>query len=264
MSETNYAKLPIFLVLDVSASMAKEGKFQAAFEFLPKLLSQLEDNAVVADKVRISVITFDEEAEVVMPMTERDGLRKWLDDNKKDPIEPMGALTRYAEAFRLLRQEIERVVTSIRREKVDDINEYKCFRPAVFFITDGVPFGEEPSETDSAFNALVSEQFQYRPIMICVGVGDAKKETLMKYSAGRYGAGGQSNSKYITGNSDLALVQTDGVTPTAYLKKIIEQLVQSIVSSTTNTQSDFNDDGMEEVEFDLSSEDSSDDFFDLD
>ena len=52
VNEGNYALLPLYLVLDSSASMNGE-PFKAALNFVPKLLEAMVENPVVADKVRL-------------------------------------------------------------------------------------------------------------------------------------------------------------------------------------------------------------------
>ena len=54
VNEGNYALLPLYLVLDSSASMYGE-PFAAALNFVPKLLEAMVENPVVADKVRLEV-----------------------------------------------------------------------------------------------------------------------------------------------------------------------------------------------------------------
>ena len=87
-SKSPLLALLVYLVLDSSISMdigenshksksiidsIKERKshnkgctvFESALEFLPLLVDELEKSSVAADKLRIEVITFDDEAEVV-------------------------------------------------------------------------------------------------------------------------------------------------------------------------------------------------------
>jgi len=255
MSERAYSKLPLFIVLDVSASMGEENRFEAAFNFIPKLLDQLEDNTAVADKVKVSVITFGEEAQTVFPLNDRDALRKWYDeDMKNNPIEPVDGATRYSSAFKELKSRIYEAVEQIRADSTPDGNNYSCFRPTVFFVTDGNPFNDSQPEIDKAFKELTDEKFFCRPLIVCIGIGDVSEETLDKYAAGRYSKEEGGAKKYIVGNKDLVLVQKDGVTPAAHLRKIIVTLIQSIVQSTTQADSD---------DFGLEDDDENDGFTDL-
>ena len=61
---SKYALLPLYLVLDTSYSMQEGGKFSAALSFLPKLLSAMTESSSLNDKIRVEVLTFDEDARV--------------------------------------------------------------------------------------------------------------------------------------------------------------------------------------------------------
>lgn len=239
--ESRFALLPAYLVLDTSVSMALDEAFESAFEFLPKLLAQMNKSAVVADKLRVEVITFDETAKVVFSLGTREELKDWLEEKKTRPITPCGNCTSYGVAFEKLREEIEQGVQQIRSESYNGEN-YKAYRPVVFFITDGLP-NDDKEKRDKAFASLTEAGFKSRPNIVCVGVGKATLEALKEYSAGRYQS---PTNAYITGNSKLVLVSKDGVSPAAALDIIIPALVQSIIASVGNTQAE--DEGGDEME----------------
>jgi uncharacterized protein YegL len=229
--ESRFALLPAYLVLDTSASMGNDNAFNSAFEFLPRLLAQMDKSASVADKLRVEVITFDESAKVVFPLGTREELKNWLVGKKSNPITPNGDWTKYGIAFNKLREEIEHGVQQIRSESYGGEN-YKAYRPVVFFITDGFP-NDDKAIRDTAFATLTDEGFKSRPNIVCIGVGKATLDGLKEYSAGRY----QSPSNtYVTGNSKLVLVSKDGISPSVALDTIIPALVQSIIASVGNAQ----------------------------
>lgn len=229
--ESRFALLPTYLVLDTSMSMNEDNAFASAFEFLPKLLTQMNKSTVVADKLRVEVITFDETAKVVFPLGTREELKNWLEDKKSKPIIPDGSWTRYGHAFEKLREEIEQGVQQIRSESYGNEN-FKAYRPVVFFITDGAP-NDDTAMRNAAFASLTDAGFKSRPNIVCVGVGKATLDDLKEYSAGRYQS---PNNTYVTGNSKLVLVSKDGVSPTAALDTVIPALVQSIIASIGNAQ----------------------------
>jgi uncharacterized protein YegL len=234
--ESRFALLPAYLVLDTSASMGDDNAFESAFEFLPKLLTQMNKSAVVADKLRVEVITFDETAKVVFPLGTREELKNWLEEKKSKPIIPDGDWTKYGIAFDKLRAEIENGVQQIRSESYGGEN-YKTYRPVVFFITDGIP-NDAKSSRDSAFASLTDEGFESRPNIVCVGVGKATLDQLKEYGAGRY----QSPSNtYVAGNSKLVFISKDGVSPSAALDAIIPALVQSVTAPVGNAQATSGD-----------------------
>jgi hypothetical protein len=120
-------------------------------------------------------------------------------------------------------------VRQIQSEKVGE-DSYKAYRPVVFFITDGEP-NDEASERNKAFERLTNQNFEYRPNIICVGVGGALYEDLVGYGAGRYNS---PTGSYITGNEKMVIVPRDGALPSQALSAIVPTLVASIVQSFGN------------------------------
>jgi hypothetical protein len=177
----------------------------------------------------VEVITFDKEARVDLALSGRDEVEDWIVRNKKNPIIPDGDSTFYGKAFEKLASEIQVGVRQIQSEMIGD-ESYKAYRPVVFFITDGEP-NDEQSVRNKAFASLTNQSFEYRPNIICVGVGDAKHEDLIAYGAGRYNS---PTGTYITGNEKLVIVPRDGALPSQALGAIVPTLVASIVQSFGN------------------------------
>jgi len=227
--DSKYALLPVYLVLDTSYSMQdKDGRFSAALSFLPKLLSAMTGSASLSDKIRVEVITFDKEARVDLTLGGLNEIEEWIICNKKNPIIPDGDSTFYSKAFEKLVSEIEMGVRQIHSEKIGD-DSYKAYRPVVFFITDGEP-NDETSARNMSFEKLTNKNFEYRPNIICVGVGEAKPEDLLEYGAGAYNS---PTGSYIKGNEKLVIVPREGAFPAKALGAIIPALVASIVQSIT-------------------------------
>jgi len=189
----------------------------------------MTDSASLSDKIRVEVITFDQEARVELALGGLNEVEEWIIRNKKDPIIPDGDATYYSKAFELLASEIQVGVRQIQSEKVGE-DGYKAYRPVVFFITDGEP-NDETSERNKLFEKLTSPTFEYRPNIICVGVGDAKHEDLLGYGAGAYNS---PTGSYITGNEKMVIVPRDGALPSQALGAIVPALVASIVQSFGN------------------------------
>ena len=228
--DSKYTLLPVYLVLDTSHSMQDEdGRFDAALSFLPKLLSAMTDSAALSDKIRVELITFDKEARVDLALGGLNEIEQWITRNKKDPIVPDGECTHYGKAFEKLVSEIQAGVRQIQAEKIGNESR-KAYRPVVFFITDGEP-NDELNERNRAFEKLTNQNFEYRPNIICVGVGGAKHEDLLQYGAGRYKSPTES---YITGNDKLVIVPRDGALPSRALGAIVPALVASVVQSFAN------------------------------
>ena len=227
--DSRLAILPVYLVLDTSYSMQDEGKFNAALSFLPRLLSCMTGSSSISDKIRVEVITFDEDAKVVLPLGGIDEVEEWIIRNKETPIVPHSDSTYYGKAFEILRTEIQVGVRQIQSQTLGNVN-FNAYRPVVFFITDGEP-NDELSDRGNAFTQLTDKNFEYRPNLICVGVGDIKREDLVEYGAGRYKS---PTGSYITGNESLVIIPKDGTLPAQALGAIVSTLVASIVQSFGN------------------------------
>jgi uncharacterized protein YegL len=221
--EIKNALLPVYLVLDTSASMAD--KFDAAMNFLPALYDELVQSASLADKLRVEVITFDEKTAVCVPLSDMEQLVKYMKKLKAEPIVPDGGSTYYGEAFSRLREQIELDVQQLERDG------YEVHRPVAFLITDGEP-NDDASARDASYSKLTADSFNHRPNLICVGVGKATKESLKKYGASSY----KYNWKYTTGNEHVVLVPRDGVTPAKAVNDIIPVLIHSIPDGTAPSQ----------------------------
>jgi len=121
--------------------------------------------------------------------------------------------TSFAAAFRLLRHEVPQDLAQLRSDN------YRVHRPAVFFVTDGVPT-DVPTELDSAFAELTSPAFKERPNILLFGVGEATKEALDPWVYPK------------TGNRRMrSYVARDGMSPKTAISEIAELLVSSIVAS---------------------------------
>lgn len=241
-NQGKYTLLPAYLVLDTSASMTEDDAFAAAFEFLPRMLAEMNKSAVVADKLRVEVVTFDEAARVVFPLGTRESLAKWLEEKESRPVVPDGNWTKYGVAFEKLREEIEHGVQQIRSESY--AGEYfQSYRPVVFFITDGHP-NDDSADRNSAFARLTDEGFRFRPNIVCIGVGKATLDDLRSYGAGKYKI---ESGEYRRGNTNLVLVAKDGVSSAAALGSIIPALLASVIASVRNAPAmttDADDDGI--------------------
>ncbi|HEY2223963.1 vWA domain-containing protein [Actinomycetospora sp.] len=162
--------LPFYLVLDVSISMRGD-KLDQANQIMPRVRDALAENPILADKVRFSVIDFGSDARVRMPMCDP------LDEQIDLPTMNVRGCTSYASAFWLLRSEIE---NDIKQLKADGFSVY---RPAVFFLTDGLPT-DEPAVWRDAFADLThwdkstQQGFRTYPNVIPCGVGQADPKVL--------------------------------------------------------------------------------------
>ena len=166
--EGGYVVLPFYLLCDVSYSMVAE--IPALNKQLHEFRDALAKVPVLADKVRFGVLDFSDTANVVVPLC--DFAAAHLPDN---PLAVRNS-TSYAAAFRLLRRTIDE---DKRKLKGEDL---QVFRPAVFFLTDGMPNPGDDWQT--AFKELTWYDSQTRqgnqayPLFVPFGMGDADATLL--------------------------------------------------------------------------------------
>ncbi len=168
MSERNEqgverALLPFYLVADVSVSMS--GKpIEALNEALPEVHDAIASDLVVADKTRFSIISFSDTAQVDLPMSD-------LSDITRMPVFTTRGGTSYAQAFTLIRKQIE---TDVAQLKADG---FRVFRPALFFFSDGAPTDRE-AEWKAAVGSVLDKGWSARPNIISFGLGDADAQVI--------------------------------------------------------------------------------------
>ena len=194
--------LPFYILLDESGSMAGES-IQAVNEALPDLWSAISADPNVNDKTRVSIITFTDNASVLVPLTQMANLQNMPGVSAK------GA-TSYGAAFSLLRTTIESDMKQLKSEGKQTI------RPVCFFISDGEP--TDPAVWKNEHKKLTDSSFAYAPVIIAFGVAGATaatiKEVATPYKGHAYG-----------------YLMDDGTSPGPVLREIVNSLTQSIVSS---------------------------------
>jgi uncharacterized protein YegL len=204
--------LAFYVVVDVSLSMKASHAIDSANEILPKVADAIDKSPSLADIVRFGAMDFSDDARVVLRLGD-------LRDVHTLPTFAARGRTSYAAAFRLLRQEIEKDIAQLRSDN------FKVYRPAVFFITDGEPTDDD-AELRAAFDALTSPDFKGRPNILPFGVGEATKESLDRWVFPR--AGGKPMRSYVA---------KDGVDPKAAIDKVAEALLGSVIASVASVSS---------------------------
>lgn len=124
MSEFTGRRLPIYLVLDCSGSMAGE-PIEAVRQGVRALLSDLKGDPQALETAFLSVITFDSGARQISPLTE---LMSFQEPN----LDASGS-TSLGEAMKLLEQAIDK---EVRKSTATQKGDWK---PLVFLMTDGQP-----------------------------------------------------------------------------------------------------------------------------
>lgn len=117
-------RLPVYLVLDVSGSMNGE-PIEAVRNGMQMLVSTLRTDPYALETAFLSVVTFDDSARQVVPLTE-------LVSFQPPDIQP-GSTTSLGEALKVVKECIEREVEKATAETKGD------WKPLVFLMTDGQP-----------------------------------------------------------------------------------------------------------------------------
>lgn len=117
-------RLPVYLVLDVSGSMAGE-PIEALRQGIKALLSDLRNEPQAMETAYLSVITFGSTAQQVCPLTE---LMQFQEPN----LDASGA-TALGEGLTLLEQCVDKEVQKTTEDQKGD------WKPLVFLMTDGMP-----------------------------------------------------------------------------------------------------------------------------
>ncbi|MFJ5046994.1 VWA domain-containing protein [Streptomyces sp. NPDC098077] len=193
--------LPFYLVCDESASMSGEA-MDTVNAALPELHQEISENPTVADKTRFALIGFSDTAAVLQPLAD-------LSELTTLPSLSAGGMTSFGSAFRVLRDAIEKDVTSLKAEG----NE--VYRPVVFFLSDGLP---TDAGWESDLEALEDKaKFRYAPKIIAFGISDADPAIITRVA-----------------NFRGFMQNNDSVTPAAALREFARSLTQSIVTSATS------------------------------
>lgn len=117
-------KLPVYLLLDTSGSMNGE-PIEALKNGVQVMISSLRQNPQAIETAYISIITFDNTARQLVPLTD-------LASFQIPELKASGA-TALGEALQLLARCIDTEVATTTTDRKGD------WKPLVFIITDGVP-----------------------------------------------------------------------------------------------------------------------------
>jgi uncharacterized protein YegL len=150
---------PIFLVIDVSESMAGDALIQLE-RGMRQITADLMQDPYALESASISVIAFAGRARTLVPLTE---LMDFV-----PPHLPVGGGTGLGGALIHLMDEIDtRVVTSTPEHKGD-------WKPLVFLMTDGVP-------TDNPTQAIKRwrEKYAHRVALVAVSIGGGGDKAVL-------------------------------------------------------------------------------------
>jgi uncharacterized protein YegL len=156
-------RLPVYILLDTSGSMRGE-PIHSVNVGLQSMLSALRQDPYALESVYLSIITFDLEAKIYLPLTP-------LDQVQFAEIQaPSAGATFMGAALELLAECVnQQVQTSTTDEKGD-------WRPLLFIMTDG-----SPSDIYAYQQVIpVIQQLNFASIVACAAGPKAKQEHLLQ------------------------------------------------------------------------------------
>ncbi|WP_333665559.1 VWA domain-containing protein [Acinetobacter guillouiae] len=156
-------RLPVYILLDTSGSMRGE-PIHSVNVGLQSMLSALRQDPYALESVYLSVITFDIEAKVYLPLTPLDQVQI------PDLDVPNVGATFMGAALELLAQEVQQNVQKSSNDVKGD------WRPLLFLMTDG-----SPSDV-YAYQQIVPTiiQLNFATIVACAAGPKAKTESLLQ------------------------------------------------------------------------------------
>ncbi len=156
-------RLPVYILLDTSGSMRGE-PIHSVNVGLQSMLSALRQDPYALESVHLSVITFDLEAKVYLPLTPLDQVQI------PDLDVPSAGATFMGAALELLAQEVGKHV----QKSTDDVKG--DWRPLLFLMTDG-----SPSDVYAYQQMLPTiKQLNFAIIVACAAGPKAKTESLLQ------------------------------------------------------------------------------------
>ena len=156
-------RLPVYILLDTSGYMRGE-PIHSVNVGLQSMLSALRQDPYALESVYLSVITFDIEAKVYLPLTPLDQVQI------PDLDVPNVGATFMGAALELLAQEVQHNVQKSSNDVKGD------WRPLLFLMTDG-----SPSDV-YAYQQIVPtiKQLNFATIVACAAGPKAKTESLLQ------------------------------------------------------------------------------------
>jgi len=204
--------MPFYIICDTSGSMKPH--LSVLSESLESLVSQITRDPLVDDMVMLSIIAFDSEARVVVPLAPASEVT----------VPPLAAsgYTSYVAALRLYSDTVSRDYARLRAEGI------RFFRPCVFFLTDGMPVDDFLPTFNEVihYDPVTRNGNRMYPYLIPFGFGEASAEFLAALAYPNFGS-----------KPGQAFIARDTSTRDA-LRAIAETIGQSIVSSGLSSGDD--------------------------
>jgi hypothetical protein len=192
MSEERAARegqviMPFYIICDVSGSMYND--MAALNDGLAQLRRDIMKDPVVDDLVMLSVITFDDSARTVVPLSAPT-------DVELPRLGPGGGTT-YSSAFR----EFHRAFEEDRKRLKGEGNQ--VFRPCVFFLSDGEPQDRDYLQTFQSllgFDPATKKGNSAYPYVTTFGFRDASQHTMEALAYPNFGEPNKRGRWFLANN----------------------------------------------------------------
>lgn len=198
MAEPKGSVLPIYFVADESGSMEKN--VDELNKGLVSLLDALQSETMAASMIRFCVVGFADTANCYLEPSD-------LRNIENMPKFSTHGTTSYTSAFEELHRRIPLDIGNLKNEG------YIVNRPAVFFLTDGVPNTDDNWEVP--FESLTALDFGPRPNILAFGIGDADANVIRK----------------IATKEEYAFIAAHGTDTGRAVADFCKALVQSVIGS---------------------------------
>ena len=194
--EGGLSVLPFYIVCDEGSSMTDDA-IAAVNVGIGEVFRAILGDPVLDNKARVGIITFNDQASVLLPLTE-------LSQITQSPgcirsVNPSS----YKNVFHLLKAQIETDVLSL------EVEGFRVHRPFVFFITFGKPVVED---WRYSLKQLTDTKFRFRPNIVSFGVVGADPSVVKEVSTPLESGSGKKQS--------FAFLAQDGVNPGSALREI--------------------------------------------
>jgi uncharacterized protein YegL len=202
-----YTIFPVFMVVDVSASMAG-GPIQALNQSLPELKKEMLSNPTVGEIARVALVTFSNVGRTVIPLAD-------LADVEIPEIAVEGG-TDFGAAFRETKNAIQTGLGALPKGT-------PIYRPVVFFMSDG----EHQARTDwtEALDQLRDRSWKFAPEVVSFGFGRSNEENLRRVA------------------TRFSFMAKDAP-PEVQVREIINALIGSIRTTSTSFRDPAQNDGL--------------------
>ena len=155
--------LPVYILIDTSGSMKGE-PIESVKVGLADMIATLRQDPYALETVCISIITFDREVNLILPLTELEYLQL------PHIVTPDSGPTHMGAALKML---CDRIDLEVRKGTMEQKGDW---RPLLFLLTDG-----KPSDIQN-YNQIISQvkSLNFASIVACAAGPQAKVEPLQK------------------------------------------------------------------------------------